>query len=165
MRENRRGEGEQLKQQQNIAEQDKHRELKAPGKVAMSMLNKRTKPNQTEPNQNPTQHSTAQRSTEASPSNPATATHPATCAIAMGMLLFTAFKLVEREIKKPQAGAEAAEGVGGGGGGTGGRTTAVPVGGKAALVVYLLISPQSLVCWLAFLCPVCPFMQDIISHC
>lgn len=83
----------------------------------------------------------------------------------MGMLLFTAFKLVEREIKKPQAGAEAAVGVGGGGGGTGGRTTAVPVGGKAALVVYLLISPQSLVCWLAFLCPVCPFMQDIISHC
>lgn len=60
VRENRRGEGEQLKQQQNIAEQDKHRELKAPGKVAMSMLNKRTKPNQTEPNQNPTQHSTAQ---------------------------------------------------------------------------------------------------------
>lgn len=69
VRENRRGEGEQLKQQQNIAEQDKHRELKAPGKVAMSMLNKRTKPNQTEPNQNPTQHSTAQRSTEASPPN------------------------------------------------------------------------------------------------
>lgn len=34
----------------------------------------------------------------------------------MGMLLFTAFKLVEREIKKPQAGAEAAVGVGGGGG-------------------------------------------------
>lgn len=56
-------------------------------------------------------------------------------------------------------------GEGEGGGGTGGRTTAVPVGGKAALVVYLLISPQSLVCWLAFLCPVCPFMQDIISHC
>lgn len=81
----------------------------------------------------------------------------------MGMLLFTAFKLVEREIKKPQAGAEAAVGVGGGE--TGGGTTAVPVGGKAALVVYLLISPQSLVCWLAFLCPVCPFMQDIISHC
>lgn len=32
--------------------------------------------------------------------------------------------------------------------------------------LYLLISPQSLVCWLAFLCPsLCPFMQDIISHC
>lgn len=83
----------------------------------------------------------------------------------MGMLLFTAFKLVEREIKKTQAGAEAAAGGEGEGGGTGGRTAAVPVGGKAALVVYLLISPQSLVCWLAFLCPVCPFMQDIISHC
>lgn len=61
-----------------------------------------TKPNRTEPKPNPVQHSTAQQSTQASPPNWAEATHPATCAIAMGMLLFTAFKLVEREIKKPK---------------------------------------------------------------
>lgn len=69
------GEGEQLKQQQNIAEQDKHRELKAPGKVAMSMLNKRTKPNHTKPNRAKTQPSTTQRPPHPSEQKPPTLRH------------------------------------------------------------------------------------------
>lgn len=90
----------------------------------------------------------------------------------MGMLLFTAFKLVESGIKKTQAGAGAGVvAVAAGAVGVATQYELFPLVGRPSALrpvcrLYLLISPQSLVCWLAFLCPsLCPFMQDIISHC
>lgn len=146
---------EREKQQQNIAEQDKHRELKAPGKVAMSMLNKRTKPNQTEPNREP---NPVQSHLHHPPSS--------TCAIAMGMLLFTAFKLVGREIKKePQAaGAGVAAAAGG--------VTAVPVGGQAGcpsvLSICSFLPNRLFVGWLSYvlLCvPLCKILYHTAGRC